>query len=475
MRRLPVLAALLAALFAIPASAAQWVTISRDKGRQIEIDRSSVLVSNGTSKLAWGRILLTEREARTLGYSSVNSLNRFDCRNRTFTAIRRVFFDDSGTPIREEELKDSKAIAIPPDSINDKIHREICQSASFEQLRALAGTAAEKAEASVRADKGERSLSRADLRLARDEAPAKETKTEKPAAKAEEKPEPRSRLITLPPKPSLRTEASSPVATPPAAVAPRIYPAPRRVSRPAPPRKVAPPEIAHAPLPHIGGHWSYEGETGPQNWARLNPEFASCGSGSRQSPIDIRGGIKVELEPIQFDYRPGYFRIVDNGHSIQASFGAGLAISVMGRRYELQQLHFHRPSEERFDGRPFDMDVHLVHKDLDGRIAVVAIELVRGSAHPLVQTLWNNLPLEKNDSFSPSVAINPADLLPADRGYFTYMGSLTTPPCTEGVLWLVMKQPVTVSDEQIEVFSRFYRNNARPIQNSGERIIKESR
>ena len=121
------------------------------------------------------------------------------------------------------------------------------------------------------------------------------------------------------------------------------------------------------------------------------------------------------------------------------------------------------------------MDVHLVHKDLDGRIAVVAIELVRGSAHPLVQTLWNNLPLEKNDSFSPSVAINPADLLPADRGYFTYMGSLTTPPCTEGVLWLVMKQPVTVSDEQIEVFSRFYRNNARPIQNSGERIIKESR
>ena len=109
MRRLPVLAALLAALFAIPASAAQWVTISRDKGRQIEIDRSSVLVSNGTSKLAWGRILLTEREARTLGYSSVNSLNRFDCRNRTFTAIRRVFFDDSGTPIREEELKDSKA------------------------------------------------------------------------------------------------------------------------------------------------------------------------------------------------------------------------------------------------------------------------------------------------------------------------------------------------------------------------------
>lgn len=468
MRRLLVLTC--AAALAFPASASQWVTISRDKGRQIEIDRSSVLVSNGGTKVAWGRVLLSEREASSLGYSAIKSLNRYDCRKKTFIPVRRVFFDASGAPIREEELAGGKPVAITTDSINDKIHKEVCQPASLEQLRALAGTAAEKAEASVRSKNPDTPLSRADLKLARDEAPASETKIDKPALKT------RPKLIDLPPKPAPRSEASMPRETAPVAETPHIYPAPRRVRKPVPVKKTPPPSVAHTAMPvHLTEHWGYEGEAGPQNWARLSPGFAACGSGPRQSPIDIRGGIKVELEPVRFDYKPSYFRIVDNGHTIQASVGAGLTISVMGRRYELQQLHFHRPAEERIDGRTFDMDVHLVHKDLDGRIAVVSVLLEHGPAHPLIQTLWNNLPLEKYESFAPNVAINPAELLPAERGYFTYMGSLTTPPCSEGVLWIVMKQPVTLSDEQIAVFTRFYRNNARPIQSSGERIIKESR
>lgn len=465
MRRCLILACTVA--LALPASAAQWVTISRDKGRQVEVDRSSVLVSDAGAKVAWGRILLSGSEASSLGYSSVKSLNRYDCRKKTFASVRRIFFDESGAPIREEELSGSAPIPIPPGSINDTIYKEVCQPASFEQLRALAGTAAERAEASTRGRRPpSRSLSRADLKLASSEEPVSGVSAAKKAA-------PRSKLITLPPKPAPRASESAPVeklrtADP---LTPRIYPAPARTrkarhqasSRPA------------SEMAHFHGHWGYEGETGPQNWAKLSPEYVTCGSGTRQSPIDIRSGIKVELDPIRFDYKPSYFRIIDNGHTIQASVGAGLKMSVMGRSYELQQIHFHRPSEERIDGRAYDMVAHLVHKDLDGRIAVVAVLIERGSAHPLIQTLWNNLPLEKNDSYAPSTAINPADLLPSDSAYYTYMGSLTTPPCTEGVLWMVMKQPVQLSDEQIAVFSRFYRNNARPVQPVSGRTIKESR
>jgi carbonic anhydrase len=221
-------------------------------------------------------------------------------------------------------------------------------------------------------------------------------------------------------------------------------------------------------------HWSYAGEAGPQGWAALAPEFATCSSGSRQSPIDIRGGLQVELEPVQFDYRASRFGVLDNGHTIQVNMAAGNSIGVLGRRYELLQFHFHRPSEERIDGRAFDMVAHLVHKDAEGRLAVVAVLLEGGSMQPVVQAVWNNLPLEKGEELPASVAIDPAKLLPTDRRYYTYMGSLTTPPCTEGVLWMVMKQPVQLSAQQIDLFARLYPMNARPVQSASGRLIKES-
>jgi carbonic anhydrase len=226
--------------------------------------------------------------------------------------------------------------------------------------------------------------------------------------------------------------------------------------------------------PALPPHWDYTGNGGPEAWARLKPEFAKCASGSRQSPIDIRDGIKVELEPVQFDYRPSAFRVIDNGHTVQVNVTPGNTIEVMGRRFELQQFHFHRPSEERIEGKPFDMVAHLVHKDGEGRLAVVAVLLERGSAQPVVQTIWNNLPLEKGDEVSARGTLNAADLLPAMRGYYTYMGSLTTPPCSEGVLWMVMKNPVPISADQLAIFARLYPMNARPVQAASGRLIKES-
>ena len=229
-----------------------------------------------------------------------------------------------------------------------------------------------------------------------------------------------------------------------------------------------------AGLPAGPAHWDYSGEGGPDAWARLKPEFAQCGAGTRQSPIDIRGGIAVDLEPIRFEYRPSTFSVIDNGHTVQVNVGQGNSITVMGKRFDLVQFHFHRPSEERIDGRQFDMVAHLVHKDVDGKLAVVAVLLDRGSAHPLVQAVWNNLPLEKGEELRASGTLDLSRLLPEDRRYYTYMGSLTTPPCSEGVLWMVMKHPVPISPEQVGIFSRLYPNNARPIQQAAGRLIKES-
>lgn len=232
----------------------------------------------------------------------------------------------------------------------------------------------------------------------------------------------------------------------------------------------APAAVMH----HHGTHWSYEGEFGPRNWGKINPEWVKCSTGTRQSPIDIRDGMKVDLEQINFDYRPSGFNVTDNGHTIQVGISGGNFITIMGRTYELMQFHFHRPSEERINGRGFEMVAHLVHKDSEGKLAVVAVLIERGKPQSLIQTIWNNLPLEKNETNSPPTVLDMNDLLPTRRDYFTYMGSLTTPPCNEGVLWMVMKEPVQASGAQLALFSRLYPMNARPIQANSGRVIKES-
>jgi carbonic anhydrase len=233
------------------------------------------------------------------------------------------------------------------------------------------------------------------------------------------------------------------------------------------------PSEKSAPAEHAV-HWSYEGETGPARWAKLNPDWAKCSAGARQSPIDIRDGIKVDLEAVVFDYKPSHFNVVDNGHTVQVNVGTGNRITLIGRSYELVQFHFHRPAEEKVDGRAFEMVAHLVHKDPEGRLAVVAVLIDSGSPHGLVQTVWNNLPLEKNEPLVPTITLDPSQLLPQRREYYTFMGSLTTPPCSEGVLWIVMKEAIQVSAQQIGIFARLYPMNARPIQPDSGRLIKES-
>ena len=221
--------------------------------------------------------------------------------------------------------------------------------------------------------------------------------------------------------------------------------------------------------------WDYGQSLGPSHWGELKPEFALCKNGHRQSPIDIRNPKKTDLSPIQFDYKPTPLHIIDNGHTIMINYGPGSFLSVGGEKYALKQFHFHRPSEETIDGKGYEMVVHLVHANLEDKLAVVAVLLQKGEDNPLVRELWNDLPKEKEKEESlDSVQIDVAGLLPADRGYYTFSGSLTTPPCTEDVTWFVLKHPVTVSAAEIEQFSKLYRRDARPTQPLYGRVVLES-
>ena len=485
--RMRPLAALLALVGTTSALAADWQTVASDKKRTIELDRASILQSDPGIKVAWGRIVLSEAEAASAGYTTVKALNRYDCKSQTFATIKRVYLDAESAVLKDEKVKVEKDMPVAAGSVDERLWRDVCKPAGgANDISQLAKNASKAAQAAQSA--------KSDLRVA-DYRPVKGA--EKPVvtrvndAKAEHEPEPtlpiKKNFIDKPAPPPKAEPAEKPVhaeaAPPEVRRVPAYVPPPRprqRVVRMAPVRVEAQaghgPAAAGTPLEHHEIHWTYDGEGGPANWGVLKPEWQLCGSGERQSPIDIRDGIKVELEPIKFDYQLSNFRIVDNGHTVQVNVGPGSSIQVMGRYYDLVQFHFHRPSEERINGKGFEMVVHLVHKDLDGRLAVVAVLLERGHAHPLVQTLWNNLPLEKNVDYSPDgVAIDLNQLLPEGRSYYTYMGSLTTPPCSEGVMWMVMKQPAQLSQEQIAIFARLYPMNARPVQSIRGRMIKESR
>lgn len=252
----------------------------------------------------------------------------------------------------------------------------------------------------------------------------------------------------------------------------KVLAATRKVAAPA--TTANPPRAPETAMQPHNIRWSYDGEGAPGHWGKIDPANARCDAGERQSPIDIKDGIRVDLEPIEFDYKPVRFNVIDDGHSIQVNLGAGNNISILGRRYDLVQFHFHKPSEEHVNGITYAMDMHLVHKDIDGKLVVIAILIQEGKANSLVQTIWNNMPLEKNSAVQPPGTIDLNQLLPVNRQYYTYMGSLTTPPCAEEVLWAVYKEPVELSQEQISIFSRMYPMNARPIQNSAGRLIKES-
>ena len=223
-------------------------------------------------------------------------------------------------------------------------------------------------------------------------------------------------------------------------------------------------------------HWDYGSELGPSHWAELSPDFRVCGTGHRQSPIDIENTKKAELPEIVFDYKPSPLRIVDNGHTIMVNYAPGSYVTVGDDRYQLKQFHFHRPSEEKIAGKGFDMSAHLVHDNGNGKLLVVAILLQSGEDNALIEELWKDLPKEKTkEKVWDGVTINLSQILPKERIYYTFAGSLTTPPCSENVTWIVLKHPMSISPAEIAQFSKLYRNDARPPQPIYDRVVLESK
>ncbi|MDD5176233.1 MAG: carbonic anhydrase family protein [Sterolibacterium sp.] len=221
-----------------------------------------------------------------------------------------------------------------------------------------------------------------------------------------------------------------------------------------------------------GVHWTYDGNEGPKNWGKLSPDYQSCSTGKEQSPINIAGSKVAGLPGIGVEYPQTGLRIINNGHTIQVSYGAEGGASLGGMPYRLAQFHFHAPSEHTLNGKPLAMEAHLVHKDAEGRLAVIGLFYKEGRANSFLNKFWNVMPKEAGPERSVAdTTLRIAEMLPKDKSYYYYNGSLTTPPCSEGVKWYVLKQPLEASREQIREFAALFGHNERPVQPLGGRTI----
>ncbi|MEA3405108.1 MAG: carbonic anhydrase family protein [Pseudomonadota bacterium] len=225
-------------------------------------------------------------------------------------------------------------------------------------------------------------------------------------------------------------------------------------------------------------HWSYSGGTGPKHWGELSPEFSTCKTGKNQSPIDLRDKAALGtqgLASLDIAYKEVPLKIINNGHSIQVNFPLGSYIKVGGHRYELMQYHFHTPSEHYKEGFPYPMEMHLVHKDGDGNLAVMGVLFQEGEENEYLNGLLKRLPKEigKQQIYN-DLQLNPVHFLPANTEFYKYSGSLTTPPCSEGVYWMVFKHPIEASAEQIIKMNELMGENARPVQPMFSRHVLKS-
>jgi carbonic anhydrase len=225
---------------------------------------------------------------------------------------------------------------------------------------------------------------------------------------------------------------------------------------------------------HHAAHWGYKGESAPEHWGEMSDKFTLCSTGENQSPINIKSNFDVELPAITFNYTAKPTKILNNGHTIQIDIAAGSDISVDGKTFQLKQFHFHTPSENTIDGKIYPLEAHFVHRSADiKQYAVVAVMFEEGAANPILEKIWEKMPVKARTS----VKFDPLDytqLQPKDKDYYRFNGSFTTPPCTEGVYWHLLKKPLTASKEQIETFfAILHHPNNRPIQKTGARIIIE--
>ena len=216
-------------------------------------------------------------------------------------------------------------------------------------------------------------------------------------------------------------------------------------------------------------HWGYTGHEGPSNWGDLDAKYTACKTGLSQSPINISKKVTVEvdnLEKIDFDYRTGASEVVNNGHTIQVNVKGGSSIKVDGIEFDLKQFHFHTPSENQIDGKNFPLEAHFVHASKDGKLAVVAVMFEDGKENSTLKKIWNKMPHKAGQKAGCGLSSKIIKgILPDDKDYYRFSGSLTTPPCSEGVRWFVMEDYSHISAAQTKEFLElFHHANNRPVQ-----------
>ncbi len=219
-------------------------------------------------------------------------------------------------------------------------------------------------------------------------------------------------------------------------------------------------------------HWGYSGHGGPEHWGELAPEYSPCSKGRNQSPVNLTGMIESDLSPIAINYQSCGNEILNNGHTIQVNCKPGSTITVDGHKFELKQFHFHSPSENTIEGHSYPMEAHFVHSDNEGNLAVIAVMFKAGEKNAELEKAWVHMPENSNEKYALPKNLDANALLPHNHDYYRFNGSLTTPPCSEGVWWLVMKSFDTASEEQIDKFSHIMHHpNNRPVQPANARAI----
>ncbi|CAI1869673.1 carbonic anhydrase [Serratia fonticola] len=219
-------------------------------------------------------------------------------------------------------------------------------------------------------------------------------------------------------------------------------------------------------------HWGYEGQEDPAHWGKLSPDFSLCETGKNQSPVNIQGALKTQHGKLELAFQPGKQQIVNNGHTIQVNVSEGNTLRLDNDTFTLQQFHFHAPSENEIDGKQFPLEAHFVYKDKDGALAVLALMFQPGKANLQLAQAWQQMPAAVDQTAVLNKPLDIKALLPKQFNFYRFSGSLTTPPCSEGVSWLVLDQPVSASAEQISQFhSVVHHNNNRPVQPLNGRVI----
>ncbi len=222
-------------------------------------------------------------------------------------------------------------------------------------------------------------------------------------------------------------------------------------------------------------HWGYTGDEAPKNWSKLDEKYHVCSEGTRQSPINVIGTNDVDLKPLNLKYSTASKSVLNNGHTIQVDIKDGSTFVLENDVYELKQFHFHSPSENNINGNDFPLEVHFVHATKEGKLAVIGVMFEEGAENAVLSKIWKQFPLKNGEEKALSLSVEEISaLMPYKKDYYTFMGSLTTPPCSENVKWHIYKTPIKVSKAQVDTFFKIFGHATnRPIQKNNSRVVTE--